>query len=72
MYTLNFIGNSLQLVLNDSDHTNVMILNQPFRPGGADYERKDWDSAGEALAYWNSNLSSKYPDTENNITIEVS
>lgn len=72
MYTLRFVNNVLELVLDDSDHTNTMILKQPFRPGGADYERKNWDSAGEALAYWNSNLSSRYPDTENNITIEVS
>ena len=71
MYTLRFVDNSLQLLLNDSNHTDSLILNQPFLPGGEVNDKKNWDSAGEALVYWNTSLSLKYPSTVDNITIEV-
>jgi hypothetical protein len=72
MYTLRFVNNCLQLSITDSDHDDVMILKQPFRPGDANSERRNWDSAGEALTYWNETLVNKYPKTIDNITIEVS
>lgn len=72
MYTLSFVNNSLQLKLTDSNHTDKLILNQPFRPGNGEEDKRDWDSAGDALSYWNDTLSSKYPFTTDNITIEVS
>jgi len=71
MYTLKFANQTLQLILNDSDHTDAIVLNQPFRPGSETEDKKAWDSSGEALSYWNDTLSNNYPLTENNITIEV-
>ena len=72
MYTLSFVNNSLQLKLTDSNQTDRIILNQPFRPGNGEEDKRDWDSAGDALAYWNEILVDKYPKTTDNITIEVS
>ena len=72
MYTLRFVDNSLQLLLNDDNFTDQVILNQPFRPGDSTEDRRSWASSTEALAYWNDTLSSRYPATVDNITIEVS
>jgi len=71
MYTLRFVNNSLQLTLDDSNFTDQLILNQPFRPATASEDKRNWDSSGDALSYWNNTLSNKYPSTINNITIEV-
>lgn len=71
MYTLRFVDNSLQLLLNDDNFTNQLILNQKFKPGNGVEEKREWDSAQEALNYWNESLSSQYPQTVDNITIEV-
>lgn len=75
MYTLRFVNNVLELVLDDSDHTNALILRQPFRPGVADSDRRDWIDGSDALAFWNDHLSIKglYADIDSdNLTIEVS
>jgi len=71
MYTLRFVDNSLQLLLNDDNFTDQLILNQKFKPGNGTEEKREWDSAQEALNYWNESLSSQYPQTVDNITIEV-
>ena len=70
MYTLKFENGSLNLILNGD--IDQIILKQPFRPGNKTDEKRAWANSAEALTYWNDTLSSKYPFTSNNITIEVS
>lgn len=74
MYTLKFESGSLNLILNDETtaNTDQMILKQPFRPGDSTENKREWANSAEALTYWNESLSNKYPNTSNNITIEVS
>jgi len=75
MYTLRFVNNTLELVLNDSDHSDALILKQPFRPGTADSDKRNWIDSSDALAFWNDHLSTKgiYSTIDSdNLTIEVS
>lgn len=73
MYTLRFVNNILELVLNDSDHSDTLILKQPFRPGTADSDKRNWIDGTDALNFWNDVLSNKYSHLDsNNLTIEVS
>lgn len=72
MYTLKFENNTLKLVLNDSDHDNSLILNQPFRPGTVDSDRRSWIDGSDALSFWNEYSSEKYSHLDSsNLTIEV-
>lgn len=75
MYTLRFVNNVLELVLNDSDHTDDLILRQPFRPGTEDSDRRNWIDGSDALNFWNDHLSTRgiYSTIDSdNLTIEVS
>ena len=75
MYTLRFVNNVLELVLNDSDHSDALILKQPFRPSTADSDKRNWINGADALDFWNNSLSNHgiYSNIDSdNLTIEVS
>jgi hypothetical protein len=67
MYTLKFETNTLKLVAN----TGQILMEQPFRPGTATEDKRNWTGANDAISYWHSELHKGFRFISNtDITIE--